>query len=73
MNYSAMTKAQLIARLKDRESALTDLYLENEEAKKNMNKLAEWAGSVLNAAYSLGITQEQMIAAIKMNEKDGAE
>ena len=60
-----MTKAQLLSRYKDQCNRSTRLYEELEQKNAELNRLAEWAGSILNAAYSLGITEEQLAQAMK--------
>lgn len=60
-----MTKAQILARYKDECNHSTRLYEELQQRNKELNQLAEWAGSILNVAYSLGITQEQLSKAMK--------
>lgn len=63
--FDYMTKKQLIARLIDRERRVSELFEEKVQLKKELNAMAEYAGNILSAAYSFGITEEQMVAAMK--------
>ena len=65
MNYNILKKDRLISELKSLERERHKLLEEKQKAENDFNQLAEFFGEVCIAVKYLGITDEQLLIAIK--------